>query len=66
MLKMSELARSTCKGKQTDLRLLDFFKTFDKVSRSKCIWKSVRFAQCSCPVVHAFLCNRSQSVVGGE
>ena len=30
-------------GKQTDLVLLDFSKAFDKVSRSKLIWKSHKY-----------------------
>ena len=36
---VDELARNIQKGKQTDLVLLDFRKTFDKVSHEKLIFK---------------------------
>ena len=66
---VEDLARNASRGKQTDLILLDFSKAFDKVNHSKLIWKLHQYGIRSNVLrwVHAFLSNRSQSVVvGGE
>ena len=64
---VEDLARNASKGKQTELILLDFSKAFDKVNHSKLIWKLHQYGIRSNVLrwVHAFLSNRSQSVVVG-
>ena len=62
---VEDLARNICAGKQTDLILLDFSKAFEKVSHSKLLWKLHQYGIRGKALnwIHAFLGNRSQSVV---
>ena len=59
------LARNTSAGKQTDLILLDFSKAFDKVNRSKLLWKLYQYGIRGNALfwIRAFLGKRSQTVV---
>ena len=62
---MEDLSRNVIKGQLTDLILLDFIQTFDKVSHEKLLLK---LRQCGVrgQVLHwtkAFLSNKSQTVV---
>ena len=59
------LTRSASVSKQTDLILLDFSKTFDKVNHAKLLWKLHQYGIRGKALgwLRAFLGNRSQSVV---
>ena len=63
-----DLAQNACAGKQTELILLDFSKALDKVSYSKLLWKLQQYGIRGKALdwIHAFLGNRSQSVLEGE
>ena len=62
---IEDLARKISQGKQTDLILLDFSKTFDKVNHSKLIMKlhSYGIRSATSRWIQAFLGNRRQKVV---
>ena len=62
---VEDLARNVSAGKLTDLILLDFSKAFSKVSHSKLLWKFHQYGirETALSWIHAFLENRSQTVV---
>ena len=62
---VEDLARNASAWKQTDLVLLDISKAFDKVNHSRLLWKLHQYGvRCSSlRWIHAFLSNRSQTVV---
>ena len=62
---VEDLARNVSAGKQTDLKLLDFSKAFDKINHSKLLWKLHQYGIKGTAIcwIHAFLGNRSQTAV---
>ena len=64
-MSVEDLAKNVSTGKQIDLILLDFSKTFDKVNNSERLWKPYQYGIRGTVLVwvRAFLGNRSQTVV---
>ena len=65
VMMVEDLARNANVGKQTDVILLDFSKTFDKVTHSKLLWKFHQYGirRQVLGWIRAFLGSRSQRVV---
>ena len=62
---IEDLARNASVSKQTDIILLDFSKAFDKVNRSKLLWKLHQYGIRGRELawIRAFLGSRSQQVL---
>ena len=66
---IEDLARNASVGKQTDIIFLDFSNVFDKVNRSKLLWKLYQYGirERELAWILAFLGSRSQQVaIDGE